>query len=279
MNRIAQLRPASPSAAKKAEVPAVRKTVAIIRYLNGKAPGGATLRETVSNLKITSSHCHNILRTLISHNWVGYDAQSRRYRLWAGLCTDTLSAFSQFEPIVELRPLLAELALSTGVTCILSRVEPDGTFVVIDKADASNGFGLTAPVGHRFTADAPVQRKAILAWQPEAAIAARLDRWVPIAHTSTSITTRAAMLQDLKATRDRGYAVSGEEYIPGVMSIGLPIFDRAANPVMVLQCPALTESLASREREIAAALQTAVSRAHAVLGSRLPASFRWSEPT
>lgn len=252
----------------------MRKTVAIIRYLNEKAPVGATLRETVSELNITSSHCHNILRTLIGHNWVGYDAESRRYRLWAGLCADALSAFSQFEPIAELRPIVAQLAVSTGVTCILSRVELDGTFVVIDKADGTNGFGVTAPIGHRFTADAPVQRKAVLAWQSEAAIAAWLDGWLPVAHTSTSITTRAAMLKDLQATRERGYAVSGEEYIIGVMSIGLPIFDRAANPVMVLQCPALTESLAPREREVASALQSAVTRAHALLGSRLPASFR-----
>jgi DNA-binding IclR family transcriptional regulator len=59
------------------------------------------------------------------------------------------------------------------------------------------------------------------------------------------------------------------------MSIGLPIFDRAANPVMVLQCPALTESLAPREREVARALQQAVTRAHALLGSRVPPSFRF----
>jgi DNA-binding IclR family transcriptional regulator len=153
-------------------VPAVHKTVAIIRCLNGKAPGGATLRETVSELNITTSHCHNILRTLISQNWVGYDAQSRRYRLWSGLRTDALSAFSRFEPTIELRPLVSQFALSTGVTCILTRLEPDGTFVVIDKADASVGFGVTVPVGHRFAADAPVQRKAVLAWQSEVAIAA-----------------------------------------------------------------------------------------------------------
>jgi IclR family transcriptional regulator, acetate operon repressor len=261
----------------KAEVPAVRKTVAIIRYLNGRAPRGATLRETASDLRITNSHCHNILRTLIGHDWVGYDAESRCYRLRPGLCADAWSAFSQFEPLAELRLIVAQLASSIGVTCILSRVEPDGTFVVIDKADGTNGFAVTAAIGHRFTADAPVQRKAVLAWQPEAAINDWLDGWVPVARTSTSITNPGAMLEDLRRTRARGYALSGEEYIPGIMSIGLPIFDRAANPVMVLQCPALTESLAPREREVARALQQAVTRAHALLGSRVPGSFRFPE--
>jgi DNA-binding IclR family transcriptional regulator len=190
-------------AGQKADVPAVRKTVAIIRYLNGRAPRGATLRETASDLRITNSHCHNILRTLIGHDWVGYDAESRCYRLRPGLCADAWSAFSQFEPIAELRLIVAQLASTIGVTCILSRVEPDGTFVVIDKADGTNGFGVTAAIGHRFTTDAPVQRKAILAWQPEAAINAWLDGWVPVARTSTSITDRGAMLEDLRLTRAR----------------------------------------------------------------------------
>jgi DNA-binding IclR family transcriptional regulator len=262
-------------AGQKADVPAVRKTVAIIRYLNGRAPRGATLRETSSDLRITNSHCHNILRTLVGHDWVGYDAESRCYRLRPGLCADAWSAFSQFEPIAELRLIVAQLASSTGVTSILSRVEPDGTFVVIDKADGTNGFAVTAAIGHRFAADAPVQRKAVLAWQPEAAINAWLDGWVPVAHTSTSIIDRGAMLEDLRRARARGYALSGEEYMPGIMSIGLPIFDRAANPVMVLQCPGLTETLAPREREVARALQQAVTRAHALLGSRVPPSFRF----
>ena len=268
-------RPESADGSDKGEVPAVRKTVAIVRYLNGRAPAGATLRETAGDLEITNSHCHNILRTLIRHNWVGYDALSRRYRLQPGLCADALSAFSQFEPIVQLRPLVAQLAAAIGITCILSQVEPDGTFLVIDKADGTNGFGITVPIGHRFTPDAPVQRKAVLAWQPEEAVQAWLDGWQPVDHTGTSITDRATLLADLAATRARGYAVSREEYVVGVTSVGLPIFDRAAHPVMVLQCPALTDVLAEREREVAAALQRAITRAHALLGSHVPEGFHF----
>jgi DNA-binding IclR family transcriptional regulator len=259
----------------KGEVPAVRKTVAIVRYLNGRAPSGATLRETAGDLDITNSHCHNILRTLIRQNWVGYDVLSRRYRLQPGLCADALSAFGQFEPIVQLRPIVAQLAAASGITCILSQVEPDGTFLVIDKAESTNGFGVTVPIGHRFTADAPVQRKAVLAWQPEEAIQAWLEGWRPIGHTGRSITDRGTLLADLAATRARGYAVSREEYVVGVTSVGLPIFDRAAQPMMVLQCPALTETLAVREQEVAAALQQAIMRAHVLLGSRVPERFRF----
>lgn len=266
------------AATESGDVPAVRKTVAIVRYLNGKAPAGATLRETASDLDITTSHCHNILRTLIRHSWVGYDASNRRYRLHQGLCADALSAFSQFEPIFQLRPIVSELAKTIGITCILSQVEPDGTFLVIDRADGTNGLGVTVPIGHRFGADAPVQRKAVLAWQPEHVVAAWLERWVPVAHTSNSIIDPATMLRELEQTRRRGYALSREEYLVGVMSVGLPIFDRAAVPVMVLQCPALAESLAPREREVGAALQAAIVRAHALLGSRGPASFPFAEP-
>jgi DNA-binding IclR family transcriptional regulator len=264
-----------PAGGGKGGVPAVRKTVAIVRYLNGKAPTGATLREIAGDLTITNSHCHNILRTLIQHHWVGYDAAHRRYRLQPGLCADALSAFSQFDPTVQLRPIVAQLAARLGITCILSQVEPDGTFLVVDKAEGTSGYCVTAPIGHRFPADAPVQSKAVLAWQPEQAILAWLDGWQPVGHTGASITDRATLLAALAATRARGYAVSREEYVVGVTSVGLPIFDRAAHPVMVLQCPGLTEVLAAREQEVAAALQQAITRAHALLGSRVPESFRF----
>ena len=42
-----------------------------------------------------------------NHNWVGYDAASRRYRLQPSLCAEARSAFSQFEPIVQLRAVVA----------------------------------------------------------------------------------------------------------------------------------------------------------------------------
>lgn len=261
----------------KGEVPAVRKTVAIVRYLNGKAPGGATLRETAGDLAITNSHCHNILRTLIHHDWVGYDAASRRYKLQPGLCEDALSVLNKFEPLARLRPLVAQLAITVRVTCILSQLEPDGSFLVLDTATGTNGLGLTVPIGHRFDPDAPVQRKAALAWQSEEAIEAWLRCWAPIRRTSATITDRATLLKDLATTRARGYAISREEAVVGVTSVGLPIFDWTANPAMVLQCPAFTDSIVApgREREVATALQQAITRAHALLGSRVPASFRF----
>lgn len=267
--------PANAEQSQNGEVPAVRKAVTIIRYLNGRAPRGASLRETAGDLGITTSHCHNILRTLMGHDWVGYDTQTRHYQLRAGLYADASAAFAQFEPIADLRPIISHLTSVIGLTCILSQVEPDGTFLVIDKADGTNGLGITVPMGHRFSADAPVQRKAVLAWSSDEAIASWLHRWRPVAYTITSITDRDALLEELRATRERGYAVSREEYLTGVTSVSLPIFDRAAMPVMVLQCPALTESLAPRERQVAKALQNAVTRAHAVLGSRVPVSFQF----
>ena len=68
-------------------VPAVTKAVAMIRFINERGPAGAALSEISDLLRITRSHCFNILRTLVSWTvkpkW--RDKRANRDAMWQGV--------------------------------------------------------------------------------------------------------------------------------------------------------------------------------------------------
>src|SRR5579863_2682602 len=66
-------------------VPAVVKTIAIVKMLNERAVEGATLPELSEKLGITRSHCFSILRTMMGYGWVEYEAKTRLYLLSSGI--------------------------------------------------------------------------------------------------------------------------------------------------------------------------------------------------
>jgi DNA-binding IclR family transcriptional regulator len=254
-------------------VPAVVKAVAVIRRLDASAPAGAGLAELAAGLGLSRSHCHNILRTLVACGWVEHVVALRVYRLRPALLADIASLLRAGDQPGELRPFLVRLAGTLGLSVILSRQEPDGGFTVVDKVEGAAALGVTVPVGSRFPPDAPVQRKAALAWQGEAEIARWLEEWRPVAYTARSLTDKRAMARELALTRRRGHARSVGEFMDAVMSIGLPIYDRAGRVVLVLQCPGLLDQMRPREAEVAAALRHTVAEIHAFGGGRPPPGF------
>ncbi len=250
-------------------VPAVAKAMRIIRYLNKQTTSGAGLRELSDTLSITRSHCHNILRTLVADDWVAYDGGRRVYRLASGLIEDTSSALNG-GLAYELHDVIVGLSREVELAAVLTRVEPDGTFIVIDKVDHAGDLGVSMPLGHRFPSDAPAQCKIRLAWLDDREVEAWLAAWTPVAYTRRSITSKARMGSELRLTRRRGYAISLGEYHVGVMSIGAPIFDRRGRVAMVLQCPGLEQAIKTRAPVIAEALLRATSACHEMSGGNPP---------
>jgi DNA-binding IclR family transcriptional regulator len=254
-------------------VPALVKSLWVIRYLNRRAPLGVSLAELSKQGQITPSHCYNILQTLAAHDWVSYDSAQRLYRLKAGLLADIGSVLSGALPMDEIHAVLRRLAREVSVLCILSRAQPDGSFIVIDSIDGGTDVGISVPIGTRFPPDAPLHCKAWHAWAPRNETEAWLENWKPNPFTSRTITSRPAMLEAFEETRRNGYAMQVGEHVDGVMSVGLPVFDTRSQPIMVVQCPGVRAVIESRLEQLKIALPGAVAEIHRRIGGRPPAGF------
>lgn len=261
------------------KVPALTKTIAIIRCLNTAAPNGASLHELSGRLEITKSHCHNILKTLTQEGWLSYDDRRRSYSLAPRLLTDISCLIGAPQAAhMQIHEELTRLSAATGIPCVLSRVERDGSFVTIDKAEEALELIVSVPIGHRFPPDAPAQMRARLAWMPDDLRKRELARWRPRAYTSTTIVRKKAAAIEIEATRRRGYSISRAEFSPGVMTLAAPVFDSRGHVQMVLQCPGLIDRVLRDQDKIATELQRTVQRLNAIFGAppdvlqNLPAS-------
>lgn len=99
-------------------VPALENGIAIISYLNRKAPRAATLAEMASTLGISRSHCHSLLKTLTHFEWLSFDDETKKYRLQSGILSDTSSLLNS-PTISVVRPLLTELVDRLELPCVL----------------------------------------------------------------------------------------------------------------------------------------------------------------
>lgn len=250
-----------------ARVPALTKAIAILRFLNGSPRLSAGVSEIAASLGIAKSHCFNILRTLEAEGWVSFDGERRRYGLSARLLTDVSRLMTGSAQAASIHAELVRLSEAARLPCVLTRVEPDGTFTAIDKAEEAAELLVSVPIGHRFPLDAPAQMRTRLAWAEAGERRQVLSRWSPVAYTPTTIVDKAELVRELEATRLRGYAISRAEFTPGVMTIAAPVFDSAGRVSHVLQCPGLDSAVPSGETDVAELLIATASRIGPMLGS------------
>src|SRR5437660_982947 len=117
------------------KVPALTKAMAIVRYLNHAPLSGASLHDIANSLDITKSHCHNILKTLTHGRWLAYDEVRRSYSLAPSLLADVSRLIGRQPSSMLIHDELARLSRAADTPCVLTRVERDGSFVAIDKAE------------------------------------------------------------------------------------------------------------------------------------------------
>ncbi len=253
-------------------VPALENGIAIISYLNKRAPRPAGLTEIATTLGISRSHCHSLLKTLTHFDWLSFDETSKTYRLQSGIISDASSLLSS--PIISvIRPLLTTLVEHLELPCVITEPLSDDSFVVIDRINAHHIMEVSFPVGHRFPRNAAAQMRAYLSWQsPE-----RIDRWMhnwrPIAYTEHSLLEAQAIRAEIGETRRRGYARSVGEFTEGLMALALPIFDRSGRVAYVFNISSLTGTMLPREAEVAREMQRTVAQIHRALAAGVPPDF------
>ena len=254
------------------KVPALTKAMAIVRYLNSADLNGASLNQIAGDLRITKSHCYNILKTLEHGGWLSYDLQRRTYVLAPGLLSDASRLIGRQSPLALIHEELARLSIAVDTPCVLTRIERDGSFVAIDKAEEASELIYSVPIGYRFPPDAPAQMRVRLAWMPESMAKRELAQWRPRPYTKTTIVRKKAAWVEIEATRKRGYAISRAEFSSGVMTLAVPIFGSLGEVQMVLQCPGLIDKVRRNQAKMAAKLMRTAERLSLIHGGARPAS-------
>jgi len=201
-------------------VQSIERAAAVLRSL-ARGPDGQGVVDLANSLGLPKGTTHGIVRTLQAVGFVEQDRKSGRYRLGAALHLG-----SSYLDANELRACAIDwsnaLAVLTGADVHVGRLQ-DGQVMVVHHAARPDDTARALEVGTLLPRHASAVGKVLLAFDPTAAGSIEGEQ-LP-AYTHRTVVTRATLIRELAAIRDRGWASHIEEHSLGEAGIAAPIRD------------------------------------------------------
>jgi IclR family transcriptional regulator, acetate operon repressor len=229
-----------------------------------------SVNEAAKLLGTAPSTAHRVLGTLKARGFVTQDPATRRYRPGAALLEIAFDALRNLDVRRVSRPHLEALAREERETVnliVLERTEIRYVEVVesTEQLRVANRIGETRP------AHGTAAGKALLAALPDSQVVELYpDEALPTV-TARTVTTRAALLEELATVRERGYALAVEESIEGLSAVAVALRGPLGNAVAALAVAGPSSRLAGER--LAAVAET--TRRHA---AAIEADFRAPGP-
>lgn len=185
---------------------------------------GRALSELAAEMDQAPATIYRILITLEGRKLVEFDPTSQVWYIGPRAFVIGARFLRRTSLVDRARPVLRQLMEDTGETANLG-IEQNGRVLFVSQVETHASIRAFFPPGTLSRLHASGIGKALLAQMAPDRIerflnAAPLERF-----TEFTLTGRDELLEDLEATRQRGFALDGEERNLGMRCIAAPIFD------------------------------------------------------
>jgi DNA-binding IclR family transcriptional regulator len=201
------------------QVPAVTRAVAILRHL-GASHEPLGVHAIARAVGIVPSTCLHILRVLAAEDLVAVDAETKRYRVGAGLLSIANGALRRQGFTECVQPELDRLSRRYGVTAIGVEVTGLDHIVVVAISRSDHAVRLHVDIGSRFPALISASGRCVAAFgaHPWNAVEREFKklRW-------DRPPAWRAWRAEVEATRVKGHAIDEGNYIRGVTVVAAPV--------------------------------------------------------
>lgn len=185
-----------------------------------------TLTEIGRQINLPKSTTHRLLTTLEAQGILLRDGEGRGYRLGYQLIRWGTLAQSSLDLRNLALPILQKLSDDTQETAVLSVIDYAHMAAIwLEQIESPQAVRWVKRVGQRVYLHAGASSKVLWAFLPEEEIEYILNRIELVPIQSSTITDKESMRRDLRAIRQRGYAVSIEETDQGAMGVAAPVYD------------------------------------------------------
>lgn len=219
------------------------------------------IAEASEELGVVRSTAHRLLAMLRYHGFVAQDDETKAYRPGPVLSDLGFAAIQQLEIRAYMRPHVERLAATLEETAHLILL--NGREIrIVDGIESSRALHTAARIGVSLPAHATAAGKALLAEISEAEL---LDRYpepdLPRAG-ARSITSRAALFEELARVREQGFAISLDEATPDVGAVAVTVRNSFGTARAALAISAPVARLERSDLEaVAAALAAEAAKA------------------
>jgi len=239
----------------------VDRTVAVLHALAGH--DGVTLAEVARRAELDEATALRYLSSLGSHDLVARDEASGRYTLGLGLFQLGQRAGGLQDVRKLALPRMERLLEEFEETVNIAHAR-DARLVVIDVVESTRSIRKGASVGEIDVWHVSALGKAILSSLPEEEAVATLDSYERESYTDHTKVAIDDLLEDLRVTRERGFALDDEEFEQGLRCVAAPILDRRERPSYALSisgfAPRMSQEVVDRMGD--AVVQAATSISH-----------------
>lgn len=232
----------------------------------------ARFTELLDGSPFPKATLYRLLQTLTSQGMLAYDSDRQTYAPGVRLVRLAHAAWAQSSLAPVARPHLDALSREVGETVHLAQLD-GGQVLYVDKRNARDPIAMFSQAGKVGPAYCTGVGKAMLAFTD----ARDLDRILPQQSfhrfTPHTITTEAALREELARIRDRGHAFDAEEHEPGIICVALPILGRTGRALGALS---VTSSTARTRLDALAALAPRIRAAAEAIAAEA-AAWRFPE--
>lgn len=223
-------------------VQSVERALDLLELMAG-AGGSIGVSELAEKAGLPLPTIHRLVRTLVGRGFVR-QLPSRRYALGPKLIRLGESATALVGSWAG--PHLADLVQATGETANMAVL--DGTMAVyVAQVPSPHAMRMFTEVGRRVHPHCTGVGKALLLQLPDEAVRSLVARTGLPAQTSHTLTTPDALLEDLRTSRQRGYAVDEGEQEVGVRCFAVPVPGAPTPTALSVSGPAARVTLESAD--------------------------------
>ncbi|BBO67860.1 IclR family transcriptional regulator [Desulfosarcina alkanivorans] len=201
----------------------LEKGLKILSLFNRETPV-LTQSEIAKTLALNMTSTYRYINTLVELGYLEKDAKTKEIRpsiLCLLFCANLMRATDHLRMIKEVvNRIHKEKNISIDVAFAV-----DDTLVRIYYRGADETLTYSLPDFSKNCLHNTALGKAYLSSLPDDLIAEKIENMVLTGKTEKTITDKAVLLADLKKAKGRQYAMSEEEYLPGLITISAPLFD------------------------------------------------------
>src|SRR3954453_14987102 len=201
-----------------ASVQSVDRALTILEMLAREGEAGVT--DIAADLGVHKSTAFRLLATLESHRMVEQDGDRGRYRLGVGNLRLAGATTARLDLVQEARPVCRQLAADTGETVNIA-VLSEHSALYLDQVAGSSALQPHNWVGQHIPLHATSNGKVLLSGLDDHKLSdllGTLARYTPL-----TITRKSRLREELRAVRERGYAVAVDELEEGLTAAAAPI--------------------------------------------------------
>lgn len=217
--------------------------------LFGNEETGFTLSQIATRIGINKTSVYRYVNTFCELGFLRQDEQTRRYRTGARMLALAHAMLERSGLVTLVRPLVDEVHQTYDLHVDVGILAGDAIHLVYRRESrdtrAFRSFISSSDLHYLATG------KAALAFMAPAVREELLQRLELVEKTEKTIIDPQELLADLKLTRERGYAQNNEEFVPGLIAIGAPLFSlRTGRVVGGVSFDTTTDRYSMREFEV-----------------------------